>query len=231
MQQQTIKFSSRGIELPVLDTYLHVIYLLLIFALVKYIFGNQINQFYKYLKSKFKELRSRQKISDWTAECKNRRNISQKQDTKNIDLKGQYIRSIKFTVVLDKSTKFWRTGFMMGNEKNFANNIVDTENAITIHAGSLDSEENNLLPIWKYYGDFKRENPDSSGVILEDKSNIEFSLTINDSNFMTVRVEDDVVFAQKIKPDFRRRFFLKAWADDKSDYNVIFKDIEYSLWS
>ena len=48
---------------------------------------------------------------------------------------------------------------------------------------------------------------------------------------MTVRVEDDVVFAQKIKPDFRRRFFLKAWADDKSDYNVIFKDIEYSLWS
>lgn len=231
MGGQTIKFSTQGIELPVLTIYLHVIYLLIVFALIKYIFGNQINQFLKWTRGKWKEFRSKQKISDWTAVCKSRRNISQKQDTKNIDLKGQYIQSIQFTVVLDKSVKFWRAGFMMGNEKNFANNVVDTENAITIHAGSLDDEENSLLPIWKYYGEFKRENPDSSGVILEDKSNIKFSIMINENNFMTVRVEDDVVFAQKIKPDFRRRVFLKAWADDKPDYEATFKDIQYSLWS
>ncbi len=231
MLQPIIRISPQSIELPVLTPYLHIIYFLIIIALIRYILGNLIRQSINFLKAKWKEEISKQKIPDWTAKCKKKPDIPQKQDIKTIDLKGQYIQSIKFTINLVGNPKFWRAGFMMGNEKNFAHNIVDTENAITIHTGSGYNKKNNLLPIWKYYGEFKQNNSDSSSVISEDIKNIKLFLTINENNFMTVRIENDVVFAQRIEPSFRRRFLLKAWADANPDYKINFKDIKYSLWS
>lgn len=231
MNGESVKLSLQSVELPVITIYLHIIYLLVIFALLKFILGKRLVYPFLLLGSWWKEIRNKQEIDDWIAHCIKKKDIPQKQDIKPIDLKGQYIKSIKFTISLIGNPDFWRAGFMIGNEKYFATNIVDPDNAITIHTGSGYDKENKILPIWKYYGDFKHNNPDSSSVYTEDIKNIDFAININANNFMVVKVEDEVVFAQGISPSFRRRFFLKAWADDQSDYKVEFSDIKYTLWS
>ena len=142
-----------------------------------------------------------------------------------------YLQSLDFTVSLIGNPKFWRAGFMLGNEKFLAHESVKPEKAITIHTGSHSDKESNLLAVWKYYNGYSNNNPDSSTVKSEDTKNIAFSVNINSKNFMTVKVQDDVVFAQGIDSSFRRRLYLKAWADDKPNYKVRFKDIEYTLYS
>jgi len=228
---EVIKFSPTSIELPAISIYLHVIYILLILALVKYVVGKIINKIFNWVLIQAKVCKNIRKMPDWIAECKNRSDIPQKQDIKPIDLRGQYLKGVKFTVSLIGDPEFWRVGFMIGNEKYFAHNIVDTNNAITIHTGSGYNKKDKLLPVWKYYGEFKHNNPDSSSVSTVDISNIDFILDINEDNFMVVRIENEVVFAQKINPSFRRRIFLKAWADDQPDFKVKFSNIKYTLWS
>ncbi|HMS22690.1 MAG TPA: hypothetical protein PKA38_02890 [Candidatus Levybacteria bacterium] len=48
---------------------------------------------------------------------------------------------------------------------------------------------------------------------------------------MQVKLQNEVIFAQRIDPSFRRRVYLKAWADEKPDIKIKFRDISYSLWS
>lgn len=231
MDGESVKLSLQSVELPVVAVYLHIIYLLAILALLRFIFGKHLIYPFYLLYSWWKELKSKQEMPYWVAHCKEKKDIPQKQDIKPIDLKGQYIKSIKFTVSLVGNPDFWRAGFMVGNEKYFAHNVVDSDNAITIHTGSGYDKKNKILPIWKYYGDFKQNNPDSSSVSTEDIKNIDFAVDINENNFMIVKIENEVVFAQRIDASFRRRFFLKAWADDKPDYKVKFSEIKYSLWN
>jgi len=85
MDGESVKLSLQSVELPVVEIYLHVIYLLVILALLKFIFGKRLAYPFQLLGSWLKELRSRQEMADWIAHCRERKDIPQKQDIKPID--------------------------------------------------------------------------------------------------------------------------------------------------
>jgi len=229
--QQTIKLSLQSIEIPAINIYVHIISLLLIALLVKLIFGKKISDLLGQAAEKVKDRLSRESLKDWVAKCRVRKDWPQKQDALSLDLKGRYLKSLTFSVILTGNPKHWRAGFIIGNEKLRANEIIDVKNGITIHTGSEYQKKDKLLPVWKYYEAFGNGNPDFSSVKSDDAGNRTFQIDITKNNFMQVKVQNDVIFAQKINPSFRRRAYLKAWADDQPDVAIKFKNISYSLWS
>lgn len=229
MEPSTIKFSPQSLEFPAINIYVHLISILLIAYLLKLTFGNQIKILSLILINKIKDFLYKETIDDWLANCKERSEWPNKQDVLGLDLKGQYLKSLTFSVSLTGKTDYWRAGFVIGNEKLKANEIIDTANAITIHTGSAYKKEDKILPVWKYYDNFNHNNPDTSNVKSEPPGLRTFQVDINSNNFMQVRVQNELIFAQRINPAFRRRVYLKAWADDKQNIQVKFKNISYSL--
>ncbi len=232
MPAQTIKVSLQSIEIPAINLYVHIISILFVVFLIKKIFGKEVVPTPIYsLWDKFTGLLRKNAHNDWLAHCRTRKHWPQKQDALVLDLKGSLIKSLSFSVTLTGSPQLWRAGFVLGNEKLRANNIIDTNNGITIHTGSEYDKKEKLLPIWKYYNDFKHNNPDFSSVKFDAMDERVFIVEINRENFMKVKVQGEVIFAQKIDKSFRRRVYLKAWADDGDDCKLKFKKIKYTLWS
>jgi len=231
MDTQTIKLSLQSIEIPAINLYVHLISTLVVLFLVKKIFGKQILQLLVFIKKKIADFMNRQTHEDWTASCRERKDWPQKQDVISLDLKGRYLKSLTFSVSLAGNPEYWRAGFVVGNEKMKANEIVDTKNGITIHTGSGYEKQNKILPIWKYYNGFGRNNPDPSSVKSDNWGMRTFDVSINNNNFMQVKLQNEVIFAQRIDSSFRRKVYLKAWADNQSDCKVKFRDIFYTLWS
>lgn len=231
MDTQTIKLSLQSIEIPAINLYVHLISTLVVLFLVKKIFGGQILQLLVFIREKITDFTGRQTHEDWTASCRARKDWSQKQDVISLDLKGRYLKTLTFSVSLAGNPVYWRAGFVAGNEKMKANEIVDTKNGITIHTGSGYEKQNKILPIWKYYNEFGRNNPDSSSVKSDNWGMRTFNVSINKNNFMQVKLQDEVIFAQRIDSSFRRKVYLKAWADDHLDCKIKFRNIAYALWS
>lgn len=231
MDTQTIKLSLHSIEILAINLYVHLISTLVVLFLVKKIFGKQILQLLVFIKERFVDFTNRQTHDDWTASCRERKDWPQKQDVISLDLKGRYLKSLIFSISLVGDPKYWIAGFVVGNEKMKANEIVDTKNGITIHTGSGYEKQNKILPVWKYYNEFERNNPDSSSVKSDNWGMRTFEVSINNNNFMQVKLQNEVIFAQKIDSSFRRKVYLKAWADELTNCNVKFRKITYTLWS
>ncbi|OGM20434.1 hypothetical protein A2714_01230 [Candidatus Woesebacteria bacterium RIFCSPHIGHO2_01_FULL_38_9] len=231
MGSQTIKVSLQSIEFPAINFYVHIVSVLLILFLLKKTFGDQIFRILNVLKELISASINRKKNDDWMAFCRTRKYWPQKQDSFSLDLKGMYIKSLDFTVFPISNPQHWRAGFVIGNEKLKANEIVDTTNGITIHTGSDLDDQEKIIPIWKFYNGFDHNNPDSSLVNSKGLKEIKFSLIISNENFMRVKVENDLIFAQKVDASFRRRVYLKGWVDTSQDCEIKFKNINYSLWS
>jgi len=231
MDTQTIKLSLQSIEIPAINLYVHIISILIILALVTWIFGRQILQLLVLIWEKIADLKNTLSHSDWIASCKHRKDWPQKQDVISLNLKGRYLKSLTFSISLVGNPRYWRAGFIVGNEKIKVNEIVDTKNGITIHIGSDYEKKNKILPVWKYYNEFERNNPDFSLVKSDNWGMRTFSLNINKNNFMQVKLQDEVIFAQEINFSFRRKVYLKAWADDRPDCKIKFRNITYTLWS
>lgn len=186
---ETIKFSLQGIEIPAVRVYVHLISSLLILFLTKKTFGKQISGFFRFTYYQlFVFPQRKHRVNEWIATCRKRKGWPQKQDVKSVDLKGMYLQSLTFTISLIGEPEFWRAGFMLGNEKFYAHEIVKPENAITIHIGSNPDSQNDLLAVWKYYNGFSNDNPDSSTVKSENIENISISVDITTKNFLTVEV-------------------------------------------
>lgn len=231
MDTQTIKVSLQSIEIPAINIYVHAISILIIVFLLKAVLGKQISILLNQTVEIVKDLLSKKSHEDWIAHCRTRKNWPQKQDVLSLDLKGRYLKSLTFSVTLTGRPEYWRAGFVLGNEKLKANEIVDTKSGITIHTGSGYEKSEKILPVWKYYDNFNRENPDTSTVKSENPGLRTFHININKDNFMQVKVQNELIFAQRINPSFRRRIYLKAWADDYPEIKLKFRDISYSLWS
>lgn len=231
MDTQTIKLSLQSIEIPAINLYVHLISTLVVLFLVKKIFGKQILQLLAFIKEKIADFANKQTHEDWTASCRERKDWPQKQDVISLDLKGRYLKSLTFSVSLVGNPEYWRAGFVVGNEKMKANEIVDTKNGITIHTGSGYEKQNKILPVWKYYNEFERNNPDSSSVKSDNWGMRTFDVSINNNNFMQVKLQNEVIFAQRIDSSFRRKVYLKAWADNLPNCKVKFRNISYNLWS
>lgn len=228
---QTIKVSLQSLEIPAIGFYVHAISLLLTLFLIKKIFGQQIKYCLLWIITSIKGIFNRKSHPDWIAKCVERKNWPQKQDALSLDLKGQYLKNLSFAVTLTGQPQHWRAGFVLGNEKLMANKMVDNKNGILIHTGSDYDKKEKILPIWKYYDDFSNNNPDFSSVKSENIGERIFSVDINNENFMTVKVQNEVIFAQRINSSFRRRVYLKAWVDTSPDCAIKFKRIKYTLWS
>ena len=231
MDAQTIKLSLQSIEIPAINLYVHLISALIVLFLVKKIFGNQILQLLVFIRERIAHFTSRQTHEDWTASCRERKDWSQKQDVISLDLKGRYLKSLTFSISLAGNPEYWRAGFVLGNEKMKANEIVDTKNGITIHTGNGYEKQNKILPVWKYYNKFSRNNPDSSSVKSDNWGMRTFSVSINKNNFMQVKLQNELIFAQRIESSFRRKAYLKAWADSYPNCKIKFRNIKYTLWS
>jgi len=231
MNTQTIKVSLQSIEIPAINIYVHAISILIILFLIKKIFGKQIaallNQGLELIKNHLNKMSH----EEWTASCRERKEWPQKQDVLPLDLKGRYIKSLVFSVTLKGNPKFWRAGFIIGNEKLKVNEIVDAKKGITIHTGSEYEKREKLLPVWKYYEKFGLNNPDFSSVKSDNPGLRTFHININKNNFMQVKVQNEVIFAQRIDSSFRRRVYLKAWVDTHPDAKIKFRNISYSVWS
>lgn len=231
MNPQTIKVSLESIEIPAFNQYVHIISILIILFLIQKIWGHQISAFISLclesIKTKFVFI----KHENWIAHCRQRKNWPQKQDTLGLDLKGRYLRTLTFSVTLMGNPLYWRAGFVLGNEKLRANEIVDSNNGITIHIGSEYAKSERILPVWKYYDNFKRANPDFSTVKSENAGLRIFKINIDKNNFMQVWIQNELIFAQRINSSFRRRIYLKAWVDTNPDAKIKFRDIVYTLWS
>lgn len=231
METQTVKLSRDSIEIPAINPYLNIIYSFIILVLVTRFFGVQILQFLVLIWEKIVDLRSKQIHKDWKASCRQRKDWPQKQDVVSLDLKGRYLKSLTFSVSLAGNPEYWRAGFIVGNEKMKANEIVDTKNGITIHTGSGYEKKSKILPVWKYYNQFDRNNPGFSSVKSDNWGIRTFNLNINKNNFMQVKLQDEIIFAQRIDHSFRRKVYLKAWADDRPDCKIKFRNITYTLLS
>lgn len=231
MDTQTIKVSLQSIEIPAIKLYVHIISILVVFLLLKMIFGKQISYVISYLRDLLLGHITKKSHIDWTAHCRERRNWPQKQDALGLDLKGRYLKSVSFTISVVGKSQHWRAGIVLGNEKLKANQIIDTNNGITIHTGSDYDRKDKLLPIWKYYENFSHNNPDFSSVKSEGSGDVDLALNVNNKNFMQVKIQNEVIFAQRIQPSFRRRIYIKAWTDTSPDCKVKFKNITYALWS
>ena len=214
MDTPAIKLSLQSIEIPAINLYVHLISILVVLFLIKKIFGEQILQLLVSIREKVTDFTSKQTHEDWIASCRERKDWPHKQDTISLDLKGRYLKSLTFSISLAGNPQYWRAGFIIGNENIKANEIVDTKNGITIHIGSGYEKQNKILPVWKYYGEFGRNNPDSSSVKSDNWGMRTFDVNINKNNFMQVKVQNEVIFAQRIDSSLRRKVYLKAWADD-----------------
>ncbi len=226
---QTIKVSPQSIEIPAISIYVHAISILVTLFLFKLIFGKQISNLLSIAKDKLVDTLNKKSHSDWVANCKERKLWPQKQDALGLDLKGHYLKSLYFSIALIGKPQHWRAGFVLGNEKLKANQIIETENGITIHIGSDYDKKEKIIPIWKYYDNFSNNNPDFSSVKFDKMEENTFSVNINNNNFMIVKVNEEIIFAKKIESSFRRRVYLKAWVDTSPDCKVKFKNIKYSL--
>lgn len=231
MEPQTIKVSLQSIEIPAINIYVHLISILLVAFLLKKIFGKQISDLFNLADEKRKDYLNRMSHEDWIAHCRERKDWPQKQDVLSLDLKGRYLKSLSFSVSLKGNPEYWRAGFVLGNEKLKAHQIIDTKNGITIHTGSGYEKGNKILPVWKYYEDFVANNPDSSSVKSDNPGLRTFHISINKDNFMQVKIQNEVIFAQRVEASFRRRLYLKAWTDTYPDAKIKFRKISYSLWS
>src|SRR5688572_15993035 len=136
MDAQTIKVSLQSIEIPAIQLYVHLISILLVLFLLKKTFGTQISYLINLGWNKVIDLTNRKSHEEWIANCRERKDWPQKLDALSLDLKGSYLKSLSFSVTLAGNPPNWRAGFVIGNEKIRANEIVDTKNGITIHTGS-----------------------------------------------------------------------------------------------
>jgi hypothetical protein len=231
MENQTIKASLQSIEIPAINLYVQVISILIIVFLIKLFFGKEIVILLNQGWEKVKDRLNKMSHENWIAHCRERKEWPQKQDVLPLDLKGHYIKSLTFSITLKGNPEFWRAGFIVGNEKLRANEIVNTNNGITIHTGGEYQKRDKILPIWKYYDNFGPNNPDFISVKSDNPGLRTFDISINKNNFMQVKAQNEVIFAQKIEPSFRRRVYLKAWVDKYPDAKIKFRDISYLVCS
>jgi hypothetical protein len=170
--------------------------------------------------------RVRRKV-DWTAECKDRQGWIQKGDAIVLGLEGKNLRELTFLLEPKGRPKNWRGGFIIGNPAFSPNSIVDSQNAITCHIGSppvLDGS----IPVWIYDKNHERNHPYSTLVKSENRNPTGFSVKVNENNFLTIEVDEQLVYAKRIDSSFRKKVYLLAWGDN-SNCSVKFSSITYYI--
>lgn len=204
-------------------------FLLLIITLsvIKLAFGKEIIHSCKYLFSIFSNRTKSKYIENWTAVCKLRQGWGQKGDALALDLEDKYIKSLSFSISPIGKPINWRGGFIIGNEKLQPQNIVDTSHSITIHVGSPPPIDEAQY-VWIYDWNHARNHPDSRTVKLNNKALILFEVNINDNNFISVSVNNQLVYSNRLDASYRRKAYLLGWCDYAS-CKVKFTDIRHSI--
>lgn len=164
---------------------------------------------------------------DWVADCRERRGWLQKGDAKALELEGKYLRELTFIVEPVGNPRNWRGGFIVGNPTFSPTSIVDSQNAITCHVGAppvLDE----AIPVWIFDKDHERVNPYSTLVKSGSGKDVRFLVKVSDSNFLTIEVQGQVVYAKQIDPSWREKVYLLAWGDE-TDCRVKFSGNSYYI--
>lgn len=204
-----------------------IILLVIILSVVKFAFGKEIITLFKWIQ---KQLLNREKTKthlDWLAICKERQGWIQKGDAEALDLEGKHLKRLTFTISPIGEPDNWRGGFILGNERFHPQNIIDSNNAITVHAGSPPPIES-AQHIWMYDWNHDRDHSHSTTVKLIDSGKVNFQLTIDDENNLTVHVNSQQVYSNKIDSSYRRKVYLLGWGDH-ADCQVYFENISFTI--
>lgn len=205
----------------------YVLLIIIALLLVKVAFGKEIVWLIKRIGEYFSARDKTEKHDDWVAECVQREGWGQKGDAESIDLEGRYLKAFDFTLIPIGKPVNWRAGFILGNERFQPQAIVDKENAITIHVGNPPSIARAQY-VWAYDWNYGRDNPYSITVkTLKDKRTY-FKVTINSDNFLTVHINNQQIYSNRISPSYRKKVYLLAWGDE-ADCKIQFENIKVTI--
>lgn len=179
-----------------------------------------------WIKKVIKESDKKRKHEDWIAECKPKNGWKQKADAEYLDLEGKFLKELIFTAEPIGRVTYWRAGFMLGNEKARPQDIIDTDNAITVHTGIPGTLEKGIH-VWRYDKNHIVNKPEESPVLIND--NLNFKININTDNHLSVHLGNQSIYEEIVDPQFRRKLFLLAWADEYPNYRIRFKNINYKI--
>lgn len=210
-----------------LKFFLIALFILFLLGVIKVTFGKEIIlvlSWFKTFHKNFKEKGKNHTHDDWIAICKRRTGWIQKSTAEYIDLKGNYLKQLSFTVTPITKSKNWRGGFILGNEKFKPEQLIDSKNSITIHTGAPPPIKE-AQHIWYYDKHFTRNNPGSTSVKVVNNQ-VHFNINI-DNNKLSVRANNQPIYSEKINPNFRKKVYLLAWGDH-DDCKVKFTNISYT---
>ena len=198
---------------------------ILVIALFVATLGKPFLKFLSSLKKVYLSAPRIKRKDDWIADCRNRRGWIQKGDAIALELDGKYLRELTFVVEPEGQPSNWRGGFIIGNPTFSPISIVDSKNAITCHVGEPPVFDE-AIPVWVYDEVYERNNPYSAIVKSSGERNATFLVRISEDNYLTVEVQNQVVYAKRIDSSMRKKAYLLAWGDD-SDCKVKFSGITY----
>lgn len=194
---------------------------------IKIAFGKEIIWLFDYIKKGLTRRVKIKKHNEWIAICIEREGWRQKGDAEALDLEGKYLKKLSFSVSPIGKPENWRGGFILGNEKFHPQLIVDSKNAITIHTGRPPSIVM-AQHIWMYDWNYTINHPNSTTVKLLNKNKLKFDININDNNFLSVHVNNQQVYSNKIDSSYRKKIYLICWGDH-ANCKVRFSDITYTI--
>ena len=161
----------------------YILLILITLSAIKLAFGKEIIWLIKKVWEKFLKRDQSRTHNDWIANCINREGWYQKGDAEFINLEERYIKKLSFNIYPIGKPTNWRAGFILGNEKFHPQQIVDKDNAITIHAGSPPPIAR-AQHFWIYDWNHGRDKPDSTTIKMIDKRKIYFKISVNNNNFL-----------------------------------------------
>lgn len=216
--------------------FLIALFFLTVISLIRLAFGIELAAIFIFIviiitvvlwcKKNIRERPKKRKHQDWIAECRPREGWRQKAHAEYLDLEGKSLKELNFTVRPIGGVAYWRAGFMLGNENTRPQYIIDTDNAITIHTGIPGTLEKGIH-VWRYDKKHPVNHPEESPVLID--GDINFKVSVNKNNHLSIHLGNQPIYEHRVEPEFRRKLFLLAWADEFANCNIEFTNIIYKI--
>lgn len=200
---------------------------ILVLALFITTLGKPVLKFLASFKQAYLSVPRIRRKDDWIADCRDRKGWIQKGDAMVLELDGRYLKELTFVVKPEGNPNNWRGGFIIGNPTFSPITIVDSQNAITCHVGEPPIFDE-AIPVWVYDEEHERNHPYSAIVKSSGERSATFLVRISEDNYLTVEVQNQVVYAKRIDSSMRKKVYLLAWGDE-SDCKVKFSGITYYI--
>ncbi len=160
-------------------------------------------------------------LPTWSA--KNKPEIDQGVDYKEISLNGKLLKTLTFKVSSD--SQYWRAGFKLvaPNAPKSVPKLL-TDKSFLFH---IEKNENETFGL-SIYHDGSSENAIHKTISPSDAQEITLTIERNEKNFVKCFIDNSLEYNKRFNPELFKKVFLVAWGDGK-EYIVLFDDIAYNI--